>query len=294
MPKRPPRAQRLLDELPIPNDLRGDGMRRAWSSELGTLWCADALELFGSLDDGSVDLVVADPPYAIAKEAWDAFESLDAYIDWCDQWLAEVARVLAPAGSAYVCGFSEILADVKARSARRFASCRWLIWHYRNKANLGSDWGRSHESILHLRKATKLRLNVDEVRVPYNDHTRRYPERVQAVSSQYGKGKRRDRWTPHPLGAKPRDVLEIPVLCNGMAEKTAHSTQKPEELIRRFIAGTSEPGQLIVDPFVGSGTTAVVAERLGRRWLAGDADPRYVALARDRLQQADSAPGNDS
>lgn len=287
MPKRPPRVRRSLEELPVPSDLRPGRMTRALTTRRGTLWCADAMELLGSLDDGSVDLVVADPPYAIAKETWDDFTSIDAYVDWCDRWLTEVERVLAPAGSAYVCGFSEILADVKARSARRFAGgCRWLVWHYRNKANLGKDWGRSHESILHLRKQRRVRLHVDQIRVPYNDHTKRYPERVQAVSSQYGQGKRRDRWTPHPLGAKPRDVIEIPVLCNGMDEKTAHSTQKPEELIRRFIAGTTGPDALVMDPFVGSGTTAVVAERLGRRWIAGDSDPRYVELARRRLQEA--------
>ena len=285
MPKRPPRVRKRLAELPVPVDLVGDGMVKAFESPLGTLWRADALELLGSLDAGSVDLVVADPPYAIAKETWDDFESLDAYVDWCDVWLAEVARVLSADGSAYVCGFSEILADVKARSARRFAGCRWLVWYYRNKANLGSDWGRSHESVLHLRKRARTRLNIDEVRIPYNDHTRKYPERQQSVSSQYGDSMRKKRWTPHPLGAKPRDVFEIPVLCNGMPEKTAHSTQKPEELIRRFIAGSSEPGQLVVDPFAGSGTTAVVAERLGRRWLAGDADGRYVGVARARLRQ---------
>lgn len=264
-------------------------MTRAHRTDLGSLWHADAIELLESLDDGSVDLVVADPPYAIAKESWDEFESLDAYVDWCDSWLEHVERVLTPGGSAYVCGFSEILADVKARSAKRFAGgCRWLIWYYRNKANLGSDWGRSHESVLHLRTKRRHKLNVDEVRIPYNNHTKKYPERVQAVSSQYGgNGKRRDRWTPHPLGAKPRDVIEIPVLCNGTAEKTPHTTQKPEELIRRFIAGSSPDGALVVDPFAGSGTTAVVAERLGRRWIAGDADARYVGLARERLQAAD-------
>lgn len=287
MPKRPPRTRTSLDDLPVPPDLHAGCTIAAYATGLGTLWCTDAMDLLRTIEDASVDLVVADPPYAIAKETWDDFESIDAYVDWCDQWLAEVARVLAPTGSAYVCGFSEILADVKARSARRFAGgCRWLVWYYRNKANLGNDWGRSHESIIHLRKQRRVRLDVDEVRVPYNDHTKRYPERVQAVSSQYGGGHRRDRWTPHPLGAKPRDVIEIPVLCNGMPEKTAHSTQKPEELIRRFIAGTTRPGALVVDPFVGSGTTAVIAERLGRRWIAGDADPRYVGLARARLQTA--------
>jgi len=282
MPKRPPRVR---TELPLPADLRGAAtpMREACATALGTLWFADALELLASLEDASVDLVVTDPPYALAKAAWDEFESLEAYVDWCDLWLAEVERVLAPTGSAYVCGFSEILAEVKVRSAPRFAGgCRWLIWAYRNKANLGNDWGRSHESILHLRKSRKTRIDVDAVRVPYNDHTKRYPERVQAVSSQYGNGKRRDRWQPHPLGAKPRDVIDIPVLCNGTAEKTLHPTQKPEELVRRMIAASSAEGELVVDPFVGSGTTAVLAERLGRRWIAGDSDGRYLGVARQR------------
>ena len=301
MPKRPPRVVR---ELSVPHDLRGDGPTCALAIPAsgapaapggaaeppgrGELWHADVLELLGRLADGSVDLVIADPPYAIAKAEWDEFESLDAYLDWCDRWLAEVARVLAPHGSAYVCGFSEILADVKARSARRFASCRWLVWYYRNKANLGRDWGRSHESILHLRNRDA-RIDTDAIRVPYNGHTTRYPARIQAVSSQYGgAAAKRDRWEPNPLGAKPRDVIELPVICNGMAEKTPHTTQKPEALIEKLILASSAPGQLVVDPFVGSGTTAVVAERLGRNWIAGDADARYVGLARDRLRKASS------
>ena len=279
MPKRPPREAR---ELPLPRDLGGAGPTRAHASDGGELWHADVFELLARLPDRSVDLVVTDPPYAIAKEAWDEFESLDVYVAWCDRWLAEIARVLAPHGSAYVCGFSEILADVKAKSARRFAACRWLVWYYRNKANLGKDWGRSHESILHLR-GEDARIDVDAVRVPYNGHTTKYPARVQAVNSQYGRGVRRDRWLPNPLGAKPRDVIEIPVICNGMAEKTPHATQKPEALIEKLIVASSSKGQLVVDPFVGSGTTAVVAARLGRKWLAGDADARYVGLARERI-----------
>src|SRR5262249_32931234 len=187
VPKRPPRVVR---ELPVPHDLRGDGPTCALvvggdpgSPVRGELWHTDVMELFGKLVDGSVDLVIADPPYAIAKADWDEFESPEVYLAWCDGWLAEVARVLAPHGSAYVCGFSENLADIKARSARRFASCRWLVWYYRNKANLGRDWGRSHESILHLRKADA-RIDVDAIRIPYNGHTTRYPARRQAGRSR--------------------------------------------------------------------------------------------------------------
>ncbi len=282
MPKRPPKQK---VELTVPADLGGElaSVHVAYENKRGRLVVADVFDVLGSLESASVDLVVTDPPYAIGKAEWDEFPSLESYVEWCDRWLAEVERVLAPDGSAYVCGFSEILAEIKARSAKRFASCRWLIWYYRNKANLGSDWGRSHESILHLRKKTRLKLNVDAVRIPYNSHTVRYPVRVQSTSSQYGQGKRRDRWEPHPLGAKPRDVIELPVLCNGTEEKTPHPTQKPEELIRRFVEGTSSPGGFVVDPFGGSGTTAVVADRADRRWLVSDADPRYVGVARERL-----------
>ena len=172
------------------------------------------------------------------------------------------------------------------RSAGRFAGgCRWRVWTYRNKANLRNDWGRSHESLLHLRKSKRFVMNVDAVRVPYNAHTEKYPERTQAVSSQYGgKNGRRDRWQPHPLGAKPRDVLEQPVLCNGMREKTDHPTQKPEELVHKLVAASSHPEDWVVDPFVGSGTTLVVADRLGRRWQGADSDPGSVALARERLR----------
>jgi site-specific DNA-methyltransferase (adenine-specific) len=287
MPRRPPR---LKVELVAPSDLRGrdpERPHRAHATGLGALVLGDALAVLRELPDASVRLVVADPPYAIDKDAWDEFASIDAYVDWCDAWLAEVHRVLAPDGSAYVCGFSEILAEVKARSARRFAACRWLVWAYRNKANLGRDWGRSHESILHLRRDRATRIDVDAIRVPYNGHTTRYPERAQAINSQYGGGApRAERWTPNPLGAKPRDVLEVPVLCNGMRERTGHPTQKPEELIRRLIAASSAPGDLVVDPFGGSGTTALVCERLGRRWLVGERDPRYVGMARDRLAAA--------
>ena len=288
MPKRPPRVD--ARELPVPADLAGKRPVRALATPQGELWRADVIELLGRLPEHSVDLVVADPPYAIAKAEWDEFESLAAYVDWCDLWIAEVARILAPHGSAYICGFSEILAELKVRSARRFASCRWLVWYYKNKANLGRDWGRSHESILHLR-GDAARVDVDAIRIPYNGHTTRYPARVQAVNSQYGRGVRRDRWVPNPLGAKPRDVLEIPVICNGMSEKTAHATQKPEALIEKLVRASSRPGQLVVDPFVGSGTTAVVAARLGRRFLAGDADARYVALARARLAEASERAG---
>jgi len=90
------------------------------------------------------------------------------------------------------------------------------------EVNLANDWGRSHESLLHFRKSNKIIFNVDEVRVPYNAHTLRYPHHPQAKSSQCGNGKEYV-WTPHPKGAKPKDVFEIPTLTNNSWEREKHS-----------------------------------------------------------------------
>lgn len=251
------------------------------STQVGQLFCGDAIEWLRSLPDSSVDLVLADPPYNAGREPWDTFADSHAYLQWSDFWIEQASRVLKPTGSLYICGFSEVLADLKVRAAPRFASCRWLVWHYRNKGNLGRDWGRAHEGVLHLRHVDFL-LNVDGARVPYNAHTLRYPAHPQAESSRFGR--RSYLWRPHPLGAKPRDVLEIPTLTNGMGEKTVHPTQKPLELIRRLVAAATHPGDMVVDPFAGSGTTFVACEALGRRWQGCELDRRYCELTLSRLR----------
>jgi site-specific DNA-methyltransferase (adenine-specific) len=252
----------------------------------GKLWLGDCVSWLESLAPESVDLAFADPPYNIGKADWDEFASHDAYIEWSVRWIKAAARVLKPRGSLYVCGFSEILADIRRPAAQFFAGCKWLVWSYKNKANLGKDWGRSHESILHYRKSNKFVFNVDDVRVPYGNHTLKYPVHPQAESSQFGNGKpQKDDWQPHPGGAKPKDVFEIPVTSNGMEEKTPHPTQKPEELLRKLILASSNKGDLVIDPFAGSGTTLVCAEQLKRRWMGCDNSPEYCSWAVLRLEQ---------
>ncbi len=270
---------------PLASESSGTQLR--YENGDGRLFQGDALDWLKSLDNESAELVFADPPYNIKKAEWDDFESMQIYVAWCRGWLAEVARVLKPNGTLYVCGFSEILADIKVAAAPLFRGCRWLVWHYKNKANLGKDWGRSHESILHFRKGRQQTFNVDDVRIPYGAHTLKYPDHPQAETSQYGRGSKveRDDWTPHPLGAKAKDVIEIPTTCNGMGEKTAHPTQKPEELLRRLVLASSNPGDLVLDPFSGSGTTLVVAEQLGRRWLGCEKEPQYNDWAIERIER---------
>lgn len=251
----------------------------------GKLYQGNSIEWLKSLDSGTINLIVADPPYNINKTDWDKFESQEEYIKWSLQWIKESSRVLSDTGTLYICGFSEILADLKHPSMQYFKACRWLVWYYKNKANLGNDWGRSHESILHLRKNKNFTFNIDDARLPYGRHTLKYPDHPQAESSQYGNGNRKNHiWTPHPQGAKPRDVIEIPTTCNGMGEKTPHPTQKPEALIRRLVLASSNEGDVVLDPFSGSGTTLVVAEQLNRKWLGCEIEPEYNEWAINRLE----------
>lgn len=272
-------TRKLIEPQPL-------GFRLQYDHPHGKLYQGDATAWLNSLPDASVDLIFADPPYNIKKAEWDNFESQEKYIEWALGWIEQSARILKPNGTMYVCGFSEILADMKHPAMKFFKSCRWIVWHYKNKANLGSDWGRSHESLIHFRKTDKVKLNLDDVRIPYGAHTLKYPSHPQAETSQYGKGNnhKRENWTPNPRGAKPKDVIDIPTTCNGMGETTPHPTQKPEELIRKFILASSNKGETILDPFSGSGTTIAVAEQLERQWVGCDLSQEYNQWAINRIE----------
>lgn len=258
----------------------------------GELWLGDSIQWLKLIPSDSVDMIFADPPYNIKKVDWDDFESQEEYILWSMRWIEEAARILKKTGTLFICGFSEILADLKHPASKYFHSCRWIVWHYKNKANLGSDWGRSHESILHFRKSKNFTFNIDNVRIPYSEHTLKYPNHPQAETSQYGgNGKNSNRiWEPNPLGAKPKDVLEIPTTCNGMHEKTPHPTQKPEELLRKIVLASSNEGDMVVDPFCGSGTTPVCAEQLNRKWMACDKSYEYLDWAINRIALIEDWP----
>ncbi len=270
----------------LPIEPEPSGFRLHYEHPHGSLYQGDSSDWMRSLESASIDLIFADPPYNIKKAEWDNFESQEQYINWSQQWIEQASRILTPDGSMYICGFSEILADIKHPAMRFFKSCRWFVWHYKNKANLGSDWGRSHESLIHFRKADTVRLNLDDIRIPYGAHTLKYPAHPQAESSQYGKNSKgkRDDWVPNPKGAKPKDVIDIPTTCNGMGETTPHPTQKPEELVRKFVLASSHAGDTVLDPFSGSGTTLVVAEQLGRRWLGCDREAEYNTWAINRIE----------
>ncbi len=279
----------LVEEMKLqievtPKKVNQEKIEPFFITELGELYNHDAIKFLKQLESNSVDLIFADPPYNIKKAEWDTFASQKEYVEWSMSWITEAHRVLKNTGSLYICGFSEILADIKWAASPLFKGCKWLIWFYRNKANLGNDWGRSHESILHFRKTKDFVFNVDDVRVPYNEHTLRYPKRTQAESSQYSNGKKNSAiWEPNPLGAKPKDVLEIPTISNGAWEKFPHITQKPVELLRKVILSSSNCNDLVLDPFGGSGTTFAVAEALNRRWIGTELELDYCNIIKSRV-----------
>ncbi|MBD2081665.1 site-specific DNA-methyltransferase [Leptolyngbya sp. FACHB-17] len=284
-----------LDRIMINSDQKTSSPNLFYDHDNGQLWLGDAVEWLKSLPSESIDLVFSDPPYNLKKAEWDSFESQRSYVEWSVQWIEQAARILKPTGTFYICGFSEILADLRLPASQFFQGCRWLVWHYKNKANLSNDWGRSHESILHFRKTKKFTLTAENIRTRYNEHTLKYPEHPQASTSRYSDRGKNDTklWHPHPKGAKPRDVIEIPTTCNGMNEKTPHPTQKPEELVRKFVLASSQRGDRILDPFIGSGTTAVVAEQLGRNWLGCDRSAEYLTWAVERIESAEHRSDED-
>lgn len=259
-----------------------------FETSLGKLYNLDVIDFFKSIEDGSVDMIFADPPYNIKKAEWDTFQSQKQYVEWSMNWINEAYRVLKPTGTLYVCGFSEILADIKWAASHLFKGCKWLVWFYRNKANLGNDWGRSHESILHFRKSKEFTFNLDDIRIPYNEHTLKYPVHPQAETSQYNNGNGKQYvWQPHPNGAKPKDVIEVPTLSNGSWEKTIHNTQKPVELVKKCVLSSSNEMDLVLDPFGGSGTTYAVAEAYNRNWIGTELDKEYCNVITERVGNPD-------
>lgn len=243
----------------------------------GRLYLGDSAEWLASLDDASVDLVFADPPYNLKEEPWDKIGTQDEYIDWSICWIAQASRILKPSGSLYVCGKSEIIADLRRPAMKHFKHCRWLIWHYGDGINLFPSWTRSHQSIIRFAQKATPKFNIDDVRRPVKPRKRQEQESEPRYSGL--------RFKPpsHPLGAKPLDVICVP--CHKQpAERTSHRTQKPEELVRKFVLASTDVGDLVIDPFSGSGTTAVVAEQLNRRWMACDINPEYNEWAVQRIE----------
>lgn len=267
-------------------------MEPYYNNELGELYHDDASDVINHLISSgrTVQTVFADPPYNIGKADWDKFED-EEYLDWTVEWIDSIGDLVKEDGSAFVMGFSEILADVKYRISREcdwIDSISWLVWHYRNKPQMGNGgWTRSHESVLWLRKSDDFKFEMDRVRIPYNSHTEKYPMRDQGQSSLFG-SEDGFTWDPNLEGAKPRDVIDVPTVNNASKERTEHPTQKPGELLRKFVWATTDKEQTVFDPFGGSGSTFAVCEQLGRRWVGSEKEEEYCEMIEERLEGLDN------
>jgi site-specific DNA-methyltransferase (adenine-specific) len=246
--------------------------------------------------EGTVDLAFADPPFNIGYE-YDVYQDRlkdDEYLDWSRQWMSEVVRVLKPEGTFWLAIGDEYAAELKVilqQELRLF--CRsWVVWYYTFGVNCKNKFSRSHAHLFHMIKDPKrFTFNADSIRVPsarqlvYGD--RRANPRGRLPD---------DTWILRPQdlpeGFQPdEDTWYFPRVCGTFKERAGwHGCQMPEQLLGRIIRACSNEGELVLDPFGGSGTTLAVAKKLNRRWLGFELSEQYYRQIQARLEAI--APGD--
>lgn len=256
--------------------------------------------------EGRIHLIYADPPFFTNKrwkarvgrgedsrrpEEWktvegytDHWSDIDAYLDMLYPRLALMHRLLTPTGSLYLHldwhanHYARLLLDEIFGPERLLNE---IIWAYHGPSPIRSAFNRKHDTILSYTKGDEYTFNVDDVREPYNPNT----VKTFQSSPKAGFGKVPDL----ARGKVPEDWWYFPVTARLHSERTGYPTQKPEALLERIILASSNPGEIVADFFCGSGTSAVVAARTGRRFIAADAQWRAIQTTRNRLIQIPGA-----
>ena len=227
--------------------------------------CGDALELFKELDDGSFDLIIADPPYNLGKNYGNNFDlrDFDDYLAFSREWLFHARRVLKSTGSLYVFMGVRFISHLYTILERElsFNFNSWIVWHYTQGMGKTRGFSPRHDDILLFTKTGNFTFNLDPVRVPQKYYRSRNNMR----------------------GANPGDVWEFSHVhyCNLGRQK--HPTQKPEALVERMVSASSNEGDSVLDPFAGSGTTLRVCQQLNRLCTGFEINPEYVTLTEERL-----------
>ena len=247
----------------------------------------DCIREMAALPQGIAQVVIADPPYfGISGAEWDNQWSNEAdYVLWSEKWVAEAMRLLRDDGLAFIFGQpgkrQHVFLHVVSSLCRRHAFHDLLIWDRVVGYNERRDsFTPCYEMILVLRKSVRPKFRKDAVRVPYDPEViarylrdRRYKDRLARLRHL-------------EAGKFATNLLRMPSLKGNSREKCGHPTQKPVALIQRLIASASDCGDLVLDPFLGSGTTAEAAARLGRAWLGIERHGHYAAMARGRMTAA--------
>ncbi len=242
--------------------------------------CGDTIAFMRELPDACAHLIIADPPYNIDKDfgVGTFFRDQTEWIEWSRSWLSESKRLLHESGNLFVyaihhnaCYLQCLLYEMGLVYRRQ------MIWYYENGWSKYRKGPACHyEPILWFAKrASSTYLTIRE---PYKS-----TERLKHRIIKNGKV-----WTPNPAGRHAGDVWHIPTLAGRRfaREREDHPTQKPLALSLRLVRHFSNPGELVLVPFVGSGSECVAAIQLGRRFTGAEINPSYIAIARRRINRA--------
>ncbi len=249
----------------------------------------DAVEELEKLPGSIAQSIIADPPYfnVLEDESWDTqWKTADDYLTWCDRWVAQSMRVLRDDGLAFIFGQlgkrEHTFLHLMSRLSQQHQFHDLIIW---DRA-VGYDERRDsftpqYEMVLVLRKGDKVKFNKDAVRIPYDAKT----------IELYLKDKRYkdvDARLAHlEAGKYATNIIRVPSLKGISREKCGHPSQKPLDLIEKLVACSTDEGDLVIDPFLGSGTTAAAAKRLRRKWIGIEKDSNYIQIARNRLDSSE-------
>jgi len=258
------------------------------NSELGKVRnrviCSDAFRILPILETQSIDLLFCDPPYNLNKEfGKEKFAKTGSveYEEWLDSWLKLCVPLLKTSASIYICGDWRSSAAIQRVGSKYFRMQNRITWEREKGRGAKRNWKNAAEDIWFFTVSDKYFFNLGAVK-----HRRR-------VIAPYRENGRPKDWNESSEGnfrdTHPSNIwTDITVPFWSMPENTDHPTQKPEKLLAKVVLASSNPGDLILDPFAGSGTTAVAARKLGRDFIAIESDEQHCLLAAKRLELADS------
>ncbi len=242
----------------------------------------DNLEFMASIPDSSVKLVVTSPPYNLGKD-YERRSSLDVYLMAQTEVVAEAVRVLHPSGSicwqvgnyvdnGEIVPLDVVLYDIFAKHDLKLRNR--IIWHFGHGLHCQRRLSGRYETINWWTKTDDYTWHLDPIRVPA-----KYP------GKRHFKGPKAGQLSCNPLGKNPSDVWEIPNVKNNHPEKTVHPCQFPVELIERLVLSMTNPGDIVLDPYMGVGSAVIAAEMHQRIGYGCDTSAEYVSIARERLDQ---------
>lgn len=246
--------------------------------------CGDFFAAVRAVADESVDLCIADPPYNLRKDfGGEIFSkrSSEEYAGFTRDWLKELKRILKPSASVYVCCDWETSIVLGAVLGEFFTVRSRITWQREKGRGAAKNWKNSMEDIWFCTVSDDYTFNLDAVK---QRRKVKAPYRENGVPKDWDETENGNfRFT---CPSNFWDDITVPFWS--MAENTAHPTQKPEKLIAKLILASSNENDLVFDPFAGSGTTAVTAKKLGRRYIAVEKNEQYCAWSQIRLEKADT------